>query len=59
MTDAKQEALRQALQFHNGHFGASLELEFGKPGKRSTADQIIATARKFEAFLDPHAKSRK
>ena len=59
MTDAKQEALRQALSFHNSLFGSAISVDIMGNGKRPTPDQVIATAKKFEAFLDPHHKTRK
>ena len=50
MTDAKQEALRQALAFHAHHFN-------GSPGQKpATPEQIVTTARKFETFLNAKAK---
>lgn len=59
VTDAKQEALRQALHFHQAtqpmYHGAKGE----KRPKAYTANEVVATARKFEMFLDPHSKGRK
>jgi hypothetical protein len=56
MTDAKREALCQALIYHNSTFGSALS--FDKVPKKPSADVIVATAKKFEAFLDPQAKKR-
>lgn len=56
MTDAKREALAQALHYHNS--GAHHSYVGQKIVKQPTADQVIATAKKFEAFLDPHHKAR-
>ena len=50
MTDEKRESLAQALYFHNSLFGT-----YSTPkGIRPTAEQIVATAKKFETFLAPH-----
>lgn len=56
MTDAKQEALRQALHYHASHFGPISVMDEARATKRPTPDQIIATAKKFETFLDPKKK---
>lgn len=50
MTDAKQEALRMSIQYHQA---AALIVQ-----QNSTPTQIVDTAKKFEAFLDPHGKKR-
>lgn len=51
MTDVKREALIQALHYHNSLFGAAPNLNV-KSVKRPTAEQIVATAKKFVTFLD-------
>lgn len=50
MTEAKQEALRQALQYHQ-FTGAIGE-------KKATPEQIVTTAKKFESFLVPNTKRK-
>lgn len=51
MTDAKQEALRQALNYHDAATAIT-----GK--KKVSPEQIIATARKFEKFLNGSKAAR-
>ena len=52
MTDAKQEALRQALSYHATATGTQYTALSKKPPKHATPEQIVNTARKFEAFLN-------
>lgn len=47
MTQAKMEALRQALQYHYTLLAPALAQERKEP----TPEQVIETAKKFEAFL--------
>jgi hypothetical protein len=50
MNDAKQEALRQALHYHQSLFGGAITID-ARPSKKPTPEQIVATAAKFEKFL--------
>jgi hypothetical protein len=51
MTDTKVEALNRAVQFH-----LSTLSPLGP--QSTTPEQVVATAHKFEAFLDGTAKAK-
>lgn len=51
MTDATQEALNQSLRYHSTLHGAAMSFTAAGKVKAPSPEQIIATAKKFEAFL--------
>lgn len=56
MNDTKREALCQALSYHS-HVVAHSHVAGSKtPPKMASAEQIVATAGKFEKFLNGKAK---
>lgn len=57
MTDAKQEALRQALYYHSQSMASHITMS-EKATKKPSPQQIVTTAKVFEAFLYPNAKKR-
>lgn len=58
MTDAKQEALRQALYYHTQSMSTAIEISEKPRQKKPSPQQIVTTAKVFEAFLDPNGKKR-
>lgn len=52
MTDAKREALCQALSYHSHTMAHSHVANSKTPPKMATPEQVVATAAKFEKFLE-------